>query len=324
MYYLMCGALPASFRKERSSMNQEKNPTAPPETAPAQEMYSMDSIETPVDVVRRKVIQGVDLPFCARSTGKYREGRGFSYFREGFDAYCFFITVSGAGEVTYRGETRRVERGDMIFVSSALPARVSSKNDDWRFCFVNIAGSYCEQYERLWNEGGLKVIRPPDIAHYTDLLDRITDELKEPYLSGELTINALVTQLLTDALNEKYESGEEHHRKLYPTWVQEAATLLSEHCTEDIRISELAARFYMEQNSFIRRFKTYMGQTPKEYQITCRMKRATALLADSDMSLLEIAARCGFASHSFFSKTFKRVFGITPTEYRRGLLNPLQ
>ena len=76
----------------------------------------------------------------------------------------------------------------------------------------------------------------------------------------------------------------------------------------------------MEQNNFSRRFKRYTGKTPKEYQIACRMARATALLADGDMSLSEIAARCGFAYHSFFSKTFKHLYGITPTEYRKGLL----
>ena len=75
----------------------------------------------------------------------------------------------------------------------------------------------------------------------------------------------------------------------------------------------------MTQNSFIRRFKGYTGKTPKEYQISCRMERATALLLGSDLSLSEIAARCGFASHSFFTKTFKRLYGITPTAYRLGL-----
>lgn len=306
--------------------SEDLSPREPSETLPRapQESMSLDSIDTPVDILHRKTVQGIDLPFCARSTGKYRVGRDFSYYREGFDAYCFFISVSGAGEVTYRGETRRMERGDMIFVSSAIPARVVSMTDDWQFCFANVAGSYCEQFERLWNEGGLEIIRPRDPSHYLGILDRISAELTEPYLSGELTVNALVTALLTDALVERYESEEAFRRApLYPSWVQEAADLLSEKCTEEIRISHLAARFYMEQNSFIRRFKRYIGKTPKEYQTACRMERATALLSDSDLSLSEIAARCGFASHSFFSKTFKGLYGITPTEYRRGLSKSL-
>lgn len=287
--------------------------------SPAREALSMDSIETPVDVIHHRSVQGIDLPFVARSSGKYREGRGFSYYREGFDGYCFFLTVSGAGEVTYRSETHRMERSDMIFVSSTLPARTVSLTDDWRFYFVNIAGTYCEQYERLWNNGGFAVIRPRDAIHYTALLDDITAELQKSDLSSELTVNYLVTKLLTDALNEIYRGEGQPVGKLYPAWVQEVATLLSEKCAEEIRISDLAARFYMEQNNFIRGFKKYTGKTPKEYQMVCRMARASAWLSGSDLSLSEIAARCGFASHSFFSKTFKRLYGVTPTEYRQGL-----
>jgi hypothetical protein len=232
-------------------MNQRDR--LPPEAEPSQkpdggsprtpqESLSRDAVVTPVDVLYRKIVQGVDLPFCAHSTGNYREGRGFSYYREGFDSYCFFISVSGAGEVTYRGMTRRMERGDMIFVSSAIPARVNSMTDDWHFCFVNIAGDYCEQYERLWNEGGLEIIRPQDPTHYLGLVDRISAELKKPYLAGELTVNALVTVLLTDALVERYDSGESDRRgSLYPTWVQEAAAILSERCSEEIRVSDKEA-----------------------------------------------------------------------------------
>lgn len=289
-------------------------------TRPPQESLSMDSIETPVDVLYRRSLQGIELPFTARSTGKYREGRGFSYFREGFDAYCFFVTVSGAGEITYRDVTRRVERGDVTFVSSTLPGRVSSLTDDWRFCFVNIAGAFCEQYEALWNRGGLEIIRPKDVGHYVELLDRITDNLKDPRLSAELTVNLLITRLLTDALNERCAESERPPDGRYPAWVREAVVILNEKCSEELRVSDLAARFYMEQNNFIRRFKRYTGKTPKEYQMACRMERATALLVGSDLSLSEIAARCGFASHSFFSKTFRRLYGITPTEYRQGLL----
>lgn len=287
----------------------------------ASESLIMDSIETPVDVLRCRSIQGVDLPFVARSTGKYREGRGFFYYREGINAYCFFMTVSGVGEFAYRGVTKRMERGDMVFVSSALPAHIRNLNDDWRFCFVNVEGSACPCFEELWNGGGCTVIRPRDASHFTDLLDRITAELGTPSAATDLTVNLLITTLLTDALKEKIENETPHSSQQYPVWVREASVLLSEKCAEELRISDLASRFYMEQNNFIRRFKRYMGKTPKEYQIVCRMERATALLSESDLSLSEIAARCGFASHSFFSKTFRRLYGITPTQYRLGLSN---
>ena len=304
-------------------MKEEKQPPRESEAAPhpPRESLSADSIETPVDVYNRRVARGTALPFHARSTGRYREGRGFSYYREGIDAYCFFITVGGAGEIAYRGELKRLERGDMVFTSSAIPAHIRSLNDDWRFCFVNVGGSACPYFEELWNGGGCTVIRPRNAGHYTDLLERISAELETPSAASDLNVNLLITALLTDALKEKPENETPPSPGQYPAWVREASAILSEKCAEELRVSELAAHFYMEQNNFIRRFKGYMGKTPKEYQIACRMERATALLSGSDLNLSEIAARCGFASHSFFSKTFKRLYGITPTQYRFGLPN---
>lgn len=304
-------------------MKDEKQPPHEAEGSPhpPRESLNADSIEAPVDIHNRRVARGTELPFHARSTGKYREGRGFAYYREGFDAYCVFITVSGAGEIVYRGETKRMERGDMVFTSSGLPAHVRSLNDDWRFCFVNIGGNACPYFEELWNGGGCTVIRPRDAGHYADLMDCISAELGAPDASSDLTVNLLITTLLTDALKEKSENETPYSPRQYPPWVREASAILSEKCAEELRISELATHFYMEQNNFIRRFKGYTGKTPKEYQIACRMERATALLSGSDLSLSEIAARCGFASHSFFSKTFKRLYGITPTQYRLGLPN---
>lgn len=209
-------------------MNEKENkrsvPGAGGQNPAPRESLSMDSIEAPVDVLHGTVTQGADLPFVARSTGKYREGRGFSYYREGFGAYCFFVTVSGAGEITYRGETKRVERGDMVFVSSVLPALTRSLNDDWRFCFVNIAGEYCGYFESLWNRGGFTVIRPRDAGYYTEILDRITKELGDPSPMGELTVNLLITRLLTEALEEHY--GGEPSPKQYPAWVREASAIL--------------------------------------------------------------------------------------------------
>jgi hypothetical protein len=229
----------------------------------AREVLSMDSIEEPVDVIHRKATVEGSLPFVACSTGKYREGKGFSYFREGFDAYCLFLVVSGAGEVVYRGEAKRMERGDMVFVSSRLPGYTRSLTDDWRFCFVNILGDYCERFEELWNEGGLTVIRPQEAARFIGIMDRISDEIRASDLYGDLNVNFLITELLTEALKEKYADRQQYIRHTYPVWVQEAMDILSSKCAEELRMSELAARFYMERNSFTRRFKKYTGKTPQ-------------------------------------------------------------
>ena len=65
-------------------------------------------------------------------------------------------------------------------------------------------------------------------------------------------------------------------------------------------------------------FLKVIGMTPKKYLTAIRMKNAKALLDlyGEDMSIGEIAERCGILEPSVFSRIFKKYYGIAPTEYR--------
>ena len=64
-------------------------------------------------------------------------------------------------------------------------------------------------------------------------------------------------------------------------------------------------------------FKAETGSSPGRYLRTIRMQDATILLADTFLSVKEIVARVGFTDESHFVKGFKRIYGVTPTQYRR-------
>lgn len=304
-------------------MNCENHNDTAERSIPWEETH-FDSLRPPLDIIQMKAIQIEDLPFWTISIGKYREGKNFIYSCEGFDTFSFCLMISGSREMTYRGKTLKMERGDMAFTSTK--PRITNRNvsDDSEFWFINVGGSYCSRFEELWNEKGFSTIRTRDIHKYTEIIDRIADEINRPYLSSELSVNSLITQLLTYALNEKYDMRHGAGDKLYPSWINGAALYLSEHCAEDISIADIASRFYMNYNTFSRNFKKYMKQTPKEYQTSCRVQCAADLLGDADMSIADIACKCGFSSQSFFTKTFRLAYGTTPAKYRANLLKSLQ
>jgi transcriptional regulator GlxA family with amidase domain len=64
-------------------------------------------------------------------------------------------------------------------------------------------------------------------------------------------------------------------------------------------------------------FKTETGSSPSRYLRTLRMQDATTLLSDTFLTVKEIVARVGFTDDSHFAKGFKRIYGVTPTQYRR-------
>jgi AraC-like DNA-binding protein len=67
---------------------------------------------------------------------------------------------------------------------------------------------------------------------------------------------------------------------------------------------------------FIRTFKQTFGETPHRYLQRRRLERAMALLRETDRPVTEICMDVGFASLGSFSRTFRRVLGMSPTAYR--------
>ena len=64
------------------------------------------------------------------------------------------------------------------------------------------------------------------------------------------------------------------------------------------------------------KFKDVTGDSVHKFLINYRMMRAKQLLANSDMSIKEIANQVGFNDNMYFSRAFKKHFGINPTDFK--------
>lgn len=91
-----------------------------------------------------------------------------------------------------------------------------------------------------------------------------------------------------------------------------ATTFISSHSLEDISLAEICTTACMSRSTFTHNFKIYTGQTFHEYFIATRMKTVIYLLRFTDMSIDDIAIRCGFHDGMHLSHTIKNMFGISP------------
>lgn len=98
--------------------------------------------------------------------------------------------------------------------------------------------------------------------------------------------------------------------------VLEAVRFLNAHYMEDISLSKLAARFYMNPTYLSRIFRKVMGVSYSEYLIRVRIRQALRLLNDTDKKITEIAQETGFHSDNHFCKMFRQVMGVSPLKYR--------
>jgi len=67
---------------------------------------------------------------------------------------------------------------------------------------------------------------------------------------------------------------------------------------------------------FSRLFKQSTGLSPHRYVLEQRIRRAQQFLRNSDMTIFEAGVRSGFVDQGHFTKVFRRLVGVSPTEYR--------
>jgi AraC family transcriptional regulator len=68
----------------------------------------------------------------------------------------------------------------------------------------------------------------------------------------------------------------------------------------------------MSSDHFTRQFKKSTGQTPYEYVVEARVRKAKELLTTGKLTISEAASHVGFADQSHLTRHFKRVFGLSP------------
>ena len=78
----------------------------------------------------------------------------------------------------------------------------------------------------------------------------------------------------------------------------------------------LARDVAMSRASLYKKLQNMLGITPTDFIRKVRLKRAAQLLTESQLSINEIATHVGFATARNFSSSFKKIFGVTPSEYR--------
>jgi AraC family carnitine catabolism transcriptional activator len=93
---------------------------------------------------------------------------------------------------------------------------------------------------------------------------------------------------------------------------------------EPLAIADIAARVGASQRQLERLFHEHTGAAPLRYYIDVRLDRARGLITQTDLSIRNVAAACGFNSPVHFSRTYKARFGVTPSHDRTAGRVPFQ
>ena len=126
---------------------------------------------------------------------------------------------------------------------------------------------------------------------------------------------ALLLQLLFLLFNAHLEKNNWTGHK-NSTLNRDILSYISENYTSDLTLADIADTFHMSYKYFSRYFKNTFHTTLSDYVMKLRLERAEFLLSSTEFSITEISMQSGFNNVSFFIRSFKKAYGLTPLQYR--------
>ncbi len=273
--------------------------------------------------------------------------------RTNLTSFLCFVVLSGNGALTYEGTTYELSAGDCVFIDcrkayshstgynagsnntsvniDSMAARVNETTCEkdtanphtnpstslWSLQWCHFYAPFLPAiYEKYKERGGSPVFHPDSLTSFTTILtDLYTLASSSDYIR-DMRINESLSALLTLLMEQSWhpESKTVSRKRLE---LVEIKNYLDEHYTEKIVLDDLAERYYINKYYLTKIFKETYDSTINGYIIAKRITRAKQLLRFTDMTVDEIGAAVGMGDANYFSRTFRKVEGISPREYRK-------
>lgn len=220
---------------------------------------------------------------------------------------CFFTVVEGGFTETYKTKSIECLPFSLMFQP---PGEVHSDavGSAAARCFIIEVGSE-------WTERMPLLTSPVkfDNGELARLAIKIRRELRETDDVTALAVEGLMLEMLAEAFREQAvkNSGQKP-----PRWLKQAKELLHERFSETLTLSEIAAAVGVHPVYLANEFRRCFNCSVGEYVRQLRVSYACREIFETDAPLVEIAVAAGFYDQSHFSRTFKKITGVTPAQYR--------
>ena len=237
--------------------------------------------------------------------------------RTHLSSYLFFCVKSGSGELEYQGKKYKLMQGDCVFIDCQQPYSHSTSVDLWSLSWIHFSSVTMQDiYQKYQERGGRPVFRPENITAFIELHETLFNLASSDDYIRDMRINSGLNELLVLLMNESWHQAERSDMALKKQNLDPIRDYLDTHYTEKISLDVLANQFFISKFYLTRVFKEQYGVSINTYVQNLRITKAKQMLRFTDKRLEDIGYQCGLGAPHYFSRIFKKVEGITPSEFR--------
>lgn len=237
------------------------------------------------------------------------------------------LFCGGKADVSVGRKRYRVKKGDMIFVN---PFEVHSLNFDEntenfsRLCICFDCGILIDKgiSEKIVNKDILvnNFISDSDAKYLKKEFLNVIEAYRENSVTSDTEIIAHLSLIFAEIIKKLYFSENENTSE-NNEFCAEVLNYIKREYGSNITSKDAAYALSYNHSYFCRIFKKNFKKTFSQYLTMYRIANSKFLLEEKKLSIAEIAGKSGFSSYSYFSRCFKKYFGILPSEYIENIIN---
>jgi len=225
------------------------------------------------------------------------------------NAYFTFILQGNVIEGNKK-EIYNCSAGDLLFHNWQEPHYNIKPEGFTRGFHIEIEKNWFDDLDfNTTNLQGSINISNPDLKF---LLYKIFRETKTDDSTTLLSIRTLLLETLGKMLRDNQS---ESNKK--PTWVSEIDLILNDQFSDQLSLDYLSTTLDIHPVHLSRDFSKYFNSGLGEYIRKLKIQKSLQLISQKKLDLTSIALDCGFSDQSHFTRCFKEINGITPSQYRK-------
>lgn len=235
---------------------------------------------------------------------------------------CHQIILIENGNVDFcvNGNTLHAGPGDLAIFSCYEDHSVFVRSTQYQRFVLQLTPS---ADDRECPAHSLLTDRPAGFSHVISILpcrEQITgifSQLIEEYQSQQSLSEWMLQSLVNQLLIAVFRCTGLENKTFRDSVVSDLKRQFEHHFSQRYSLEMLARKYCISVSALSHRFQATTGTSVMDYLLSCRIAHAKQLLANTDLSVGEIIEACGFSDSSNFSRTFRRVNGLSPTAFRK-------
>lgn len=224
--------------------------------------------------------------------------------------------ISGKGYITINDKTYEAKKGDIFIIPKDTEViYYPNPEEPWSYFWISNKGKKSSKYiEMIGLSIDKPVIKSDNSDNILNLLSQIISNHQHGISVGYYEVLSAFYKIIDYLTCEKIIQTHDLTKSILK--------YINYHFSRDsLTVEELCKYFNISHSYLCKLFKKHGELSAKGTIIKIRLDEAKKLLSDTNLSVKQIAYSVGFTDDTYFMKTFKKTFGITPTEYRNKILN---